>query len=135
MAGVVSVCSNVPPYSDLVEHEVTGLLVDDTTEAWVAAVKRLATTPSLRQSLSLAARNFASEKYALKGAADAWEKVFAELPPTVPMPLGVRITWPFASKRDWLLLFTRPSTYRAVLKIVAQEGLGGISKRIRRLRG
>ncbi len=133
MCGVVSVCSNVPPYSDFVQHGVTGLLVNDTAESWYGAVKQLAASPASRQRLAAAASAYCANEYPLSRAADAWQEVF----------LAVRAkpaAAPTRPKRgptvkDWLRLARQPAAYRSAARIVAREGWQGVRKRIKRLHG
>ena len=42
LAGIPVICSNVPPYSDVLVDRVTGLLVDNETAIWIAAIETLA---------------------------------------------------------------------------------------------
>lgn len=49
--GIAGAYSRVPPYSDYVEDGVTGLLVDNTVDAWVRALRRLIDDGALRQRI------------------------------------------------------------------------------------
>jgi len=131
MSGVVSVCSNVPPYTDIVEHGVTGILVDDNVESWCAAVKELANSPGTRQRLAAAARTYCADQFPLSRAADAWQSVFSGLgEPNVAVPRPPRPT-----TRDWLRLLCQPAAYRSGARILTREGWRGVRKRIDRLNG
>ena len=54
--GLPGIFSDVVPYRDSVRHEETGLLTENTTEAWCAAILRLAFDPDLRERMAAAAR-------------------------------------------------------------------------------
>ena len=57
-AGVPVICSNVGSHSELVEHEVNGLLVDpNDLESVTAALSNVLTDVALRQQLCAAARS------------------------------------------------------------------------------
>ena len=71
--GCVPVClqmrSGIP---ELVRHDVSGLIVSDRGESFVAAMKRLASDPGLRTSLGTQAKQAVIEKYSLEYTADLW---------------------------------------------------------------
>ena len=56
--GLPGIFSDVTPYSDSVRHDDTGLLCANTTEAWCAAIVRLAQDAALRERLATAARRY-----------------------------------------------------------------------------
>ncbi|MEP6506983.1 MAG: glycosyltransferase family 4 protein [Gemmatimonadales bacterium] len=64
--------------SELVDDDVTGLLVSDRGDGFVRAIRRLATEPGLWSRLSDAARERAAE-YSDEASADAWVSLFREL--------------------------------------------------------
>lgn len=49
--GAPGIFSNVPPYSEVIEHRKTGVLVANTPSAWAIAIKELLTNSSLRESI------------------------------------------------------------------------------------
>jgi O-antigen biosynthesis protein len=55
--GLPGIFSDVVPYRDSVRHEETGLLTENTTESWCAAILRLAFDPDLRERMAGAARS------------------------------------------------------------------------------
>jgi colanic acid/amylovoran biosynthesis glycosyltransferase len=78
--GVVPICLRRPSgVLELVEDGVTGLLVDDRGDSFVAAVQRLHTEPGLWQRLSLAARARIVAKYSQERSAEQWAAFFQEL--------------------------------------------------------
>lgn len=54
--GTAIVCSDVPTYRELAQHGENCLLVPNTTEAWISALKSLIEDPALRRRLADAAR-------------------------------------------------------------------------------
>jgi glycosyltransferase involved in cell wall biosynthesis len=78
--GVVPICMDIPSGTlELVEHNVTGLLVSDRAESFVAAVRRLREEPGLWQRLSRAARERIAERYTPEHSAQQWRTFAAEL--------------------------------------------------------
>jgi len=62
--GVPGIYSNVPLYSTCVRHEQTGLLAENSVEAWVSALEQAIAHPALRASIVAAARNDVEKRYA-----------------------------------------------------------------------
>ncbi len=62
--GVAGVYSNVPLYSCCVRHEVTGLLAENSVDAWLAGLELVITRPALRASIVKAARDDIETHYA-----------------------------------------------------------------------
>ncbi len=54
--GMAGVFSNVPAYASLLRQGETGLLVDNTTEKWIAAIKLLIDYPEFRLKIAHAAK-------------------------------------------------------------------------------
>jgi colanic acid/amylovoran biosynthesis glycosyltransferase len=71
--GCVPVCmamrSGIP---ELIQHNVSGLIVNDREDSFVAAMKSLAADPMLRQRLSVNARQTVIDKYSQEQSADLW---------------------------------------------------------------
>jgi GT2 family glycosyltransferase/glycosyltransferase involved in cell wall biosynthesis len=69
--GLPAIYSDVVPYRDSVRHEVTGLLTENATEAWSAAILRLASDADLRARMAAEARAHVLRERCLRhGAAD-----------------------------------------------------------------
>jgi colanic acid/amylovoran biosynthesis glycosyltransferase len=78
--GLVPICLRVPSgILELVEDGVTGLLVDDRGDSFVAAVRRLREEPGLWERLSRAARAKVAAEYSLERSASQWATFFEEL--------------------------------------------------------
>ena len=69
--GLPAVYSDLVPYRDSVRHDVTGILTENTTEAWSAAVLRLASDADLRERIAAEARAHVLRERCLRhGAAE-----------------------------------------------------------------
>lgn len=136
-AQIPSICSNVPPYSDYVQDGVTGLLVSNSTKAWVSAINSLIQSADERRRLSHAARQYVIDTHLADQAGNAWQTVVnriniqrREIPGLV----------------EASLLYTRPKmnilwvarkliqrrTYGWLCTIIKNEGIAGVKKRILR---
>jgi glycosyltransferase involved in cell wall biosynthesis len=97
--GLVPVClrirSGIP---ELVEDGVTGLLVDDRDDSFVAAIRRLREEPGLWERLSKAARARVEQEFSIQVVADRWLDLFQELlqqaPPRQTISVPERIILP-----------------------------------------
>lgn len=91
-AGCVPVClrmrSGIP---ELVQHNETGLLVDDRGDSFIAAIRRLREEPGLWERLSRNARQLIEENYSLDICADRWAGLLQELHATAGPRRHIRI--------------------------------------------
>ena len=78
--GVVPVCLQMRSgISELVEHDVTGVIVQDRGDDFVAAIRRLRNDQALWQRLSAAARQRVSSHFSSDHCADKWAELLLEL--------------------------------------------------------
>jgi hypothetical protein len=112
--GVVPVCLNIRSgISELVEHNVTGLLVSDREDDFVSAIRQIATEAGCWERLSHAARAKVSAFYSNDFCASAWAELFLMLqrqaPEKQPLPQPKALILPPANPA--LALFDqRPSS-------------------------
>lgn len=133
LCGVVSVCSSVPPYSDIVEDNNTGMLVKNEKEDWYNAIMHLAKNPDLRKSISYTAYKLCEEKYTLNNSAKLWESTISS------MQLGknklTHISYGEYKKRKIIsliyLYLLEPATYGAAIRLLRREGLAGLARRFK----
>jgi hypothetical protein len=139
-ASIPAICSNVPPYSDYVVHEQTGLLVENTTEAWINAIEALTQSTEIRQALAQAAREYVIATHLADQAGDAWETVIQKLN-IDHSPKGAAA---MASLVEASVLVIKPNinakwiakkllqrhTYGRLHTILREEGVAGIKKRV-----
>ena len=78
--GVVPICLNIRSgVPELIEHDVTGLLVDDRGDHFVNAVRRLRNEPGLWARLSRGARAKIEHGYSCAAVAGDWVQLFETL--------------------------------------------------------
>jgi colanic acid/amylovoran biosynthesis glycosyltransferase len=78
--GVVPICLRIRSgVTELVEDGVTGLVVDDRGDGFVAAVRRLAANQESWQRLSQNARDKVCRDYSIEVCATRWKELFQEL--------------------------------------------------------
>lgn len=68
--GIAGVYSDVVPYHGAIEHGVTGLLCDNTAEAWIAALSELIENTRLRRQISSNCLQKARTDFSIVKAAD-----------------------------------------------------------------
>lgn len=79
--GITTICSDVSPYKDVVVHGHTGLLAENSVQAWLSCIERLIEQPTERVRLACAAQDEVIVDHDLQHAARAWQQVFDELAP------------------------------------------------------
>ena len=76
---IAGIYSDVPPYSDYIAHEKTGLLVPPEEDAWVEAMVRMIEGPELRSRIATVARRTVLERFALGARAGIYGDFYASL--------------------------------------------------------
>lgn len=134
---IPTICSNVPPYSDHIHHGQTGLLVKNTTSAWVDAMETLISSTMTRQRLAEAARRYTYETHGIDKSGDAWEKVIRmvniQRKYTPELINASKISIKHPKDIMWLIrrLF-QTSSHKRFWEILRREGLKGIKLRLAR---
>ncbi|MFA5898727.1 MAG: glycosyltransferase [Hyphomicrobium sp.] len=70
--GFAGIYSNIPPYADVIEDGVTGLLVGNDPAAWMAAIERLIERPLERSTIAANAGRDVRQRYQLSHVAPQW---------------------------------------------------------------
>lgn len=70
--GAAGIYSLMPPYRSTIEQRVTGLLVENQTEAWIDALEEYLNDEHLRLNISLNARQYLHTERILAGSIDKW---------------------------------------------------------------
>ena len=71
--------SNMPPYNSSISSGDTGLLVDNTAEAWLSAVEYLLENPRRRKKIADSAYLDVREKYSVERVAYEWSNCFTDV--------------------------------------------------------
>lgn len=135
LCGMVSICSAVPPYTDVVDNDKTGLLAANDEESWYGSVMRLAKSRELREELVATAHALCMENFSTRVSADSWQRLFESLRIDLTRRSSQNSTAYRKTRRLSLLMqyLMDASTYRQALRIFKQDGVAGIKKRLNRL--
>lgn len=133
LAGIPVICSNVPPYSDVLVDGVTGLLVDNETEIWVTAIKTLVQSVADRIHISAHALTFAQDNYSLQSSVRYWDMLFYKLicggfdhnEPIVAATISRKVSY----VRFLLTHLCRINSYKAAIRILKRDGLKAFTVR------
>ncbi len=133
-AGAVGIYTDCALYAGSVQHDVTGLLVDDTLEAWYGAIAGLIEDRARLERIRRAARAYAEAHYTMEAFAVSW---LADLKAAVRPNVDRRAP---QIERWW---FTQPETpvsaglrtwYRRAVPAKMRVGLRDVRMALRRLR-
>ena len=137
-AGIPSLCSNVPPYSDYLSDGETGLLIENNEQAWFDAISKAVEDAKLRESLVAKARQYAIETHQMDKAGAAWQKIIEGL--SVQRVHAIELLRPDAVRptlneriKFFLGQLLRYQIYINAIKVLFREGPKGIFWRLRRL--
>lgn len=83
---IPGVYSNTSPYVESILSGESGLLVQNTTEAWIEAIKQLVDDQSLHDKVMKGAYDFVNANYSHESIAPAWKNALAHIPES-PQPL------------------------------------------------
>jgi len=129
---IASVYSNIQPYTDVVTDGVTGLLVDNTPEAWREAITALVTNSARRSSIAAEAYNLVRDKYDLDRAAAVWAEAIGRISAPVVARTGTGLS--VATLRREKLAAASASLWLGVRISYATGGLPLVARRtLRRL--
>jgi SAM-dependent methyltransferase/glycosyltransferase involved in cell wall biosynthesis len=83
LGGIPSICSALPPYSDVIQDGANGFLCQNTSQAWIEHIEALVTDALLRQLLSREARKIVQIEFNMDIAAGRWNALIERLVPDV----------------------------------------------------
>lgn len=137
LAGLPSVCSKVLPYTNVMEHGVTGLLVENDSAAWIKGIRSLIDSADLRNLIVTGAKNEIMMHHNIELTANCWENMLDGLGIS-PVREGKSVGKIAMGKRGHLevvpILFRhllKPSAYFQALKTVRRYGVRGLWERLR----
>jgi glycosyltransferase involved in cell wall biosynthesis len=133
LAGVPSICSAVPPYADVIQDGVNGILSANTTEDWIRHIETLVSDDQLRHRISHAARQMVVTEFNMDIAAAKWSALLKGLIPdlnayrdhTSPIlssDVSALFTDPWSRLVSLFKTLFRPSAYIKALDIFFKQG-------------
>ncbi|AXS80354.1 methyltransferase domain-containing protein [Dechloromonas sp. HYN0024] len=79
VCGIPCVCSNVKPYSLVVDNKVSGILVENDSESWISAISSLMFSHDLRSDLVKSAQRNVALNHNIDASADSWFNLLSSL--------------------------------------------------------
>lgn len=76
-AGIASIFSDVSVYNEVVTHDVTGLLMPNSSQAWLEAITLLIESPEKRHALARAGQQEVREHFDLQAKAAHYNEVYS----------------------------------------------------------
>jgi|TARA_B100000315_G_scaffold255046_1_gene297419 2-polyprenyl-3-methyl-5-hydroxy-6-metoxy-1,4-benzoquinol methylase/glycosyltransferase involved in cell wall biosynthesis len=132
-AGIPSICSSIPPYSDVITNGSNGFLCPEDPDAWFDTIKELSSSAMLRKKIARAALVYCQREHGLYRSAAAWRNVLARCSPR-PTRQTSDSKRPFQSvKRTLIGHLLRPKSYHYALRLLKYQGMSGVVSRVRSL--
>jgi hypothetical protein len=91
-AGIPGVYSNIPPYSNSIEQNQTGLLVENDPEEWSKAILNLANNKTLASNVSKKALNDIQKNYSFDKYLEHIQETFTDLYASINSPTKM-LSW------------------------------------------
>jgi len=141
LAGVPSICSAVPPYTDVIQDGVNGILSANTTEDWIRHIETLVSDAQARDLISRGARQMVVTEFNLDIAAAQWNTLLERLIPdvtayrnhTAPIlasDVTALLIDPSSRVINLVKTLFRPSAYIKALEILYKQGPKGVLLKI-----
>ena len=136
LAGVPSICSNMPPYSDHIINGKNGFLVENTVESWFAAIDLLVLNHTLRAEISESATHYVHHNYGWETAANAWQTLIAPMSQDIFAKRAINKPIKFI-RLTRKKLFSKivsilklPIVYKRAFQIIRTDGITGLIHKI-----
>lgn len=71
---IPGIYTDTPAYTDWIAHEVTGLIVPQTTQGWYEGMKRMIEEPELRQAIKGNALEYSLANFSIEQSASQWRQ-------------------------------------------------------------
>lgn len=79
MAGIPVICSDVPPYSDVIQNKVHGILTENSTEAWSKSIIEFVCSIDLRKTIVFSAQHMVRQNFGKETAIREWDILLKDL--------------------------------------------------------
>ncbi len=132
LAGIPSICSNVPPYSPVIENGKTGILCNNDEDSWYQSILELVNSYEKRQLIANNARDYVRSNYSLSNSAHAWRKMFDDTPASRGQ-LGSELSASLPKSKklsNFAKLCVKPRKYKEALDLLISEGPSSVKNRI-----
>jgi 2-polyprenyl-3-methyl-5-hydroxy-6-metoxy-1,4-benzoquinol methylase/glycosyltransferase involved in cell wall biosynthesis len=136
MCGIPSICSDVLPYSQIVDNELSGLLVGNAPDDWIRAIESLVISCDRRNALALNARECVMRDYNIDISAKKWGELFDSLQINFSKRNNERLI-NFSFNRNRLQAFfllmphlIKPNSYIRLFKVLGKHGIRGVFERV-----
>ncbi len=132
LAGVPCICSQVTPYTAVIDDPDNGILCLDNKDAWVRAIEVLVRGAQRRQDTAAAARQRCEAHHNLNFTAAAWQEmlVATRFPDCDPLyadqAFNPQQRTPLQLMQGTLRHLLKPASYASALQILRTEGLKGL---------
>lgn len=135
MAGIPSICSNTPPYSDIIENNKHAILTENTYESWVDAIETLILSPTKRAGLASSGADLVGEQFNRKASAEAWKRIIEKTEPNHNLKIKIYSLgklYAIHKLKKIIYALLKPELHLKALNIIKKEGVRGIAARIKR---
>lgn len=126
MAGIPAIYTNCPPNSLVVVNGCNGVLCNNTTDAWLHAIKKMSDDPGFRRDCILGAQQRLREQFSFQNNADEIVRQIPELvsykAPAVRMKslLFIKVKYH---------IFKAYEKYNSITRVLRADGISGIIRR------
>jgi len=138
MCGIPSICSNVLPYSHVVEHGHSGFLVSNDFDGWAGAIESLLSSHELRRELAENARGNVINHHNIDISVKAWCELFDSLKINRSKSTSDELSSPIIRRGRLAAVNTivphliRPSSYVKLFRVFIRFGFRGVYERVSR---
>lgn len=115
---IAGIYSDIPPYSDVVKHSVTGWLVEGIQSSWFEALATLLDQPDKRAALANAAFEDVKSRYDVSHVSHQWARFFKQLAEQLSADAKPLYQSSLNAKRFW----RRLERIKLHLGIIFEEG-------------
>lgn len=132
--GIPSICSDVPPYSDIITNGKNGLLVQNNSDTWAEAILSLAMSAEQRRKIASAAHLSAENTQSRIDTAAAWQFAIESALnhcATNPITPDPKLLSTFKLARRLLAFTASPSNYVRTARALRHKGWKHLYSRLK----
>lgn len=91
ICGIPGIYSNITPYNSYVSHRYTGMIVENTNEAWTLAIEEMIENAELRRTIARNAFEVVRRQHSLDSCASRWDHLYRSFVVSGPRTEGAAI--------------------------------------------